>query len=349
MQCLSVHQRRTTVMRNLTLALSMILGACWCSSAQAQLRGVAGTEDVTVKLTRQVAALEMRIKQLELGQAAINQKLNKADVADDGSGEDSKKSKGAPKDAGTTQDAGGPDKGQSSGSAAGASGAGTAKDGGDLKDVPGKPSTGSGNSNSGGNSYRSLNRVTAPFVVVDKTGKVIFRVQDPGAGGGEGGGDRGIYVYDETGKTAAQLVSSRGGGKLKVQKPATDTYVATAANDDGVGTVVKHEGQQRAFLGTAGNGGGVVAVFGGDGTHPAAGMQLGQGGGGLVAVFKNDTAISFLTESTNHPGGGNVTTTDPAGKGVFSAGYDGDLGSACVGRKGSLHCLGIGLPLGGGN
>lgn len=187
-------------MRNLTFALSMILGTGWCSGAQAEIRGVARTEDVTVKLTRQVAALELRIKQLELGQAAINQKLNKTDVS-----------------------------------------------------------------------------------------------------------------------------------------------------DDGVGTVVKHEGKQRAFMGAADNGGGVVAVFGGDGAHPAAGMQLNQSGGGLVAVFKNDTAISFLTESTNHRGGGNVTTTDPAGKGVFSAGYDGDLGSACVGHKGSLHCLGIGLPLSGGN
>jgi hypothetical protein len=334
------------VLRNLTFALSMILVAGWCRGAPAEIRGVAGTEDVTVKLTRQVAALEMRIKQLELGQAAINQKLNKADVSDDGSADDSKKSKGTPKDAGA------PDKGQSNGAGAngaGASGAGPAKDGGDLKDLPGKPSTASGNSNGSGNSNRTPNRATAPFVVVDQSGKVIFRVQDPGAGGGEGGGDRGIYVYDETGRTAAQLVSARGGGKLKVQKPASDTYVATAANDDGVGTVVKHEGKQRAFMGAAGNDGGVVAVYGGDGAHPAAGIQLNQNGGGLVAVFKNDAAISFLTESTNHPGGGNVTTTDPAGRGVFSAGYDGDLGSACVGHKGSLHCLGIGLPLSGGN
>jgi hypothetical protein len=67
---------------------------------------------------------------------------------------------------------------------------------------------------------------------------------------------------------------------------------------------------------------------------------------GIVAVFHANNPVAFLTEST-HAGGGNVTTTNPAGEGVFSAGYDGDEGSACVDHKRALHCLGIGLPLSG--
>lgn len=334
-------------MRSLTLVLSLVLTAVGTGAAESTLKGEAGAEDTIPKLQHQIAALEMRIRQLELGQAAINSKINKVDLPD--TAEDDPGS-GAKKPANNGKGTGAPDKGPDGGGAsAGAKSGGGATDGvGPLQNMPGKPSNGSGGS--GGNANRTgNNRVTAPFIVVDTAGKVIFRVQDPSAAGGEGGGDRGIYVFNEQGQSTAQLVSLHGGGKLKVQKPATDNYVAVAANDDATGTIVRVNGKQRAFMGAASNDGGVVAVFGGDGQHAAAGLQLSQGGGGLVAVFKNDTPISFLTESTSHPGGGNVTATNPAGDGVFSAGYDGAQGAACVGHKGALHCLGIGLPMTGDN
>lgn len=334
-------------MRFRNFAAVIVLSATGGSAALADVKGVARAEDPVVALQRQVATLEMRIKQLELGQLAINRKINKVDIpdtADDGSAGGSKSSGGGSKGSGPS--AKGPDNGPVTGDG---KGPGSTGDGGPLQNMPGKSANGSGASGGGTGNRLTANRMTAPFVVVDGTGKVIFRVQDPSAAGGEGGGDRGIYVFNEQGQTVAQLVSNHGGGKLKVQKIASDSYVATAANDDAIGSLVKDAGKQRAFMGVASNNGGVVTVYGSDGQHPAAGLQLSQNGGGLIAVFKDDKAISFLTESTNHPGGGNVTATNPAGDGVFSAGYDGDQGAACVGHKGALHCLGIGLPLSGTN
>jgi hypothetical protein len=66
---------------------------------------------------------------------------------------------------------------------------------------------------------------------------------------------------------------------------------------------------------------------------------------GFIAVFSGKHAIAFLTESDKHPGGGNITVTDPGGLGVFSAGFTGEGADVCIDRKSSLKCLGIGLPL----
>jgi len=64
-------------------------------------------------------------------------------------------------------------------------------------------------------------------------------------------------------------------------------------------------------------------------------------GKGLIAVYDGGNSVARL--GTGSHGGGNVTTTDPAGDGVFSAGYTPDgPGTACVAHKG-IKCLGIGL------
>ena len=329
-------------MRSFPIAFAMLLATGLSIGAQTGIRGIAVSEDPVAKLKRQVAELQDRLAKVEKVEAAINRRLDKTDVEDDGSGDDSKKAPGKSK-------AGAPDKSSGGGSTDSRPTSGSGSGSGDLKDVPGKSSGGSnaGNGNGGGNSSSALTRVVAPFVVVDKTGKEILRVQDPAVGSGQGGGERGLYVFDEHGQTVAQLVNSHGGGKLKVQMPASNNYVATAANNDAIGSVVKQDGKQRAFMGLSGNGG-LMAIYRGNGDLPSAAMQLALNNSGLVAVFRGDTAISYLTESDS-PGGGNVTATDPAGKGVFSAGYDGSQGAACIGHKGQLHCLGIGLPLSGGN
>ena len=56
----------------------------------------------------------------------------------------------------------------------------------------------------------------------------------------------------------------------------------------------------------------------------------------------NGIAVASLGYGSG--GGGNVTTTDPAGSGVFSAGFIGGdgPGTACVLHKG-MKCLGVGL------
>lgn len=328
-------------MRSLPIAFAMLLATGLSIGAQTGIVGKPVSEDPVAKLKQQVAELQNRLAQVEKVEAAINRRLDKADVEDDGSNDDSKKTPGKSKGSAPDKSSGnGPTDSTPTGGGSGS---------GDLKDVPGKSSggAGSGNAGAGAGSGGALTRVVAPFVVVDRAGKEILRVQDPRAIGGQGGGERGLYVFDERGQSVAQLVNSNGGGKLKVQIPASNNYVATAANNDAVGSVVKQDGKQRAFMGLSGNGG-LMAIYHGSGDLPSAAMQLSSNNSGLVAVFRGDTAISYLTESDS-PGGGNVTTTDPAGKGVFSAGYDGSQGAACVGHKGQLHCLGIGLPLGGGN
>jgi hypothetical protein len=69
------------------------------------------------------------------------------------------------------------------------------------------------------------------------------------------------------------------------------------------------------------------------------------GGKGMVAVHSQTAAIAFLAESDKHAGGGSITATDPAGNGIFSAGYTGEGGDVCVDNKNTLKCLGVGLPL----
>src|SRR5579864_5856343 len=127
---------RRIIVRRFPLALALLVGTSLCSGAETTIRGVPGKEDVTAKLTRQVAALEARITQLEKAQAAINHRLDKADASDDDSGDDAKKPPGKSKGDET------PDKGHGNGS--GDASGGSAKNGGDLHDVPGKSSNGSG-------------------------------------------------------------------------------------------------------------------------------------------------------------------------------------------------------------
>jgi hypothetical protein len=122
------------------------------------------------------------------------------------------------------------------------------------------------------------------------------------------------------------------------------TYTAINAIDKGIGLAVRSSGVRKAFVGTSSEGIGGVYVYG-SGDDPAAGLFTYGGGKGCVSVFSHNVSIAFLAESDKHAGGGSVTATDPAGNGIFSAGYTGDGGDVCVNRKNGLKCLGIGLPL----
>jgi hypothetical protein len=98
----------------------------------------------------------------------------------------------------------------------------------------------------------------------------------------------------------------------------------------------------------ADQGGGVVAAFK-DGQAIA---QLSAGANPSISLFNSSgTSVASLSYSSSKSGG-NVTTRDNGGNGVFSAGSASDGGGeACVIRDGGKgYCLGIGLPLmGGGN
>jgi hypothetical protein len=56
---------------------------------------------------------------------------------------------------------------------------------------------------------------TAPFVVVDRAGKPLMRVQEDA----DGGFSRGIYLYDSNGSSVAHMGVMQGGGRVYVSKP----------------------------------------------------------------------------------------------------------------------------------
>jgi len=132
---------------------------------------------------------------------------------------------------------------------------------------------------------------------------------------------------------------------------------------------VFYSGAQIAAVGPGHDGGGTMRVFPAGGGNSLAQMDAFASGGYIGAFFPNGSPAAAL-DSNEHVvavynsagmpvatlgigsngSGGNVTTRDSAGNGVFSAGATQDGGTACVIHKGKIHCLGIGLPLmGGGN
>ena len=331
---MSIHESLVTARRS--AAALIFAGAVFSFSAaggaETRVVGVVGSEDKTVaRLTLQLAAMEMRVKKLEGGLIDVQRTLRKADTPDDDGGSDKpdKKSAGGGKDAsGGSGGQGAKDSGPAGGSKTGSS----SSDGGisgPLKDV-----------------FPTMT-LRAPFVVVDSSGKTIFRVNDPGAKGGKSGGDRGVYIYGDAGAANVALTTVYSGGKMVMQTDSGHYSVSVGAVDQGPGMKMRADNKTRAYVGLDNGGRGVVAVYSRD-EQPIAGLQSTDADKGLVAVFNSGTPVAFLTQSGAHPGGGNVTTTDPGGNGVFSAGYDGEGGAACVNHKQSMHCLGTGLPLGGG-
>ncbi len=310
------------------LVLSVALGSFSAAGgAETPVVGVAGSDSTTV-LTRQVAELQMRVNKLERALLDVQRSLKKADTPDDDGGSDKPDKKGA----------GGKDANGSGGSAGSGSAGG------------GKPDS----TSSGGGTDDALKDVLptmtlrAPFVVVDSSGKTIFRVNDPSARGGKSAGERGIYVYGAAGVANFALTTVFEGGKLVAQSDTAD-YIATfGAVSTDAGLRVRKGKNLRTIVGMDARGKGYVGISTGDDDTITAGLQATDGGKAMVAVFHSNKPVAFLTESGAHPGGGNVTTTDPGGNGVFSAGYAGEGGEACVNRKQSTHCLGVGLPLGGG-
>jgi len=132
---------------------------------------------------------------------------------------------------------------------------------------------------------------------------------------------------------------------------------------------VFYSGAQIAAVGPGHDGGGTMRVFPSGGGTSYAQMDAFASGGYIGAFLPNGSPAAALDSKEhvvavyNNAGmpvatlgigsngsGGNVTTRDSSGNGVFSAGATQDGGTACVIHKGKIHCLGIGLPLmGGGN
>lgn len=302
--------------------------------ADTRIGGVVGSKEKTVEsLSLQVNALEMRIKKLEAGLIAVQRSVKKADTPDDDGSSDKS---GKPGGDGGKNDNGG--------------GQGPKDPGSSGSNQPGSASTQGDSSgtlhNVSSNTTIPTMTLRAPFVVVDSAGRTIFRVNDPTARGA--GGERGVYIYGATGAPNIALTNVATGGKMFMMTDANSYSVSLGAVVDGAGIKIGANKKLRAFAGLDTRGNGLVSVYGPDGEKPLAGLQSSEQGKGLVAVFNEGKPVAFLTQSEAHPGGGNVTATDPGGAGVFSAGYDGDGGSACINGKQLRHCMGIGLPMAGG-
>lgn len=160
-------------------------------------------------------------------------------------------------------------------------------------------------------------------------------------------GDGKLWINDKGGQPVAGVFASDNGGVVKVMKSGeANTYTAINAIGAGLGMVVRQAGKRLVFAGAkadTGDAGSVLIYAGSD--NAVAGMSTYGGGKGLVGVFNQSNAIAFLSESDKHPGGGNLTVSDPGGNGIFSAGFTGEAGDACVTRKNGLWCMGTNLPL----
>jgi hypothetical protein len=188
-------------------------------------------------------------------------------------------------------------------------------------------------SNTSNTSKRTSNRVTAPFEVVSRGGKVILRVAEKvSSASGEGAhvtigaGDWGNY----------SLRIHRGGGQLVAG-------IGQSREGSGLVLVNDNSGQIAANLNGRDR---KVSVFNGE---QAAASMAAEGKAGTIAVYDGSTAVAYLTRSS-HGGGGNLTLATSAGFGVFSAGAASDGGGeACLNRvtgsgKQRNVCLGVELP-----
>jgi hypothetical protein len=196
------------------------------------------------------------------------------------------------------------------------------------------------------NVYDTKNKPAAT-VGTEKTGgslKIFGSSGDPVASIQSDKDEGKLSITDKTGKSVVDISSDDNGGSVKVMKGGDPTtYTSISAIDKGVGLAVRVAGEKKAFVGTNDEKNGAVFVYS-TGDSPLAGLST-TGGRGIVEAISNGIPIAFLTESDKHAGGGNFTATNPAGEGIFSAGFTGEGGDACINRKNGLKCLGIGLPL----
>lgn len=152
-------------------------------------------------------------------------------------------------------------------------------------------------------------------------------------------------TVEKDGKTAAGLGSVPGKAvALRLYDKAGRTVAAAGENPSTSGTGIIYVGngsKNSAALAANSDGSGVVHAFANDGTV-GAGLI---GAERLVGAYnKAGNAVVTIGKSENSEGG-NVTSRDPNGEGVFRAGYRSDIGGgeACVNRvkKGRTICLGI--------
>lgn len=174
-------------------------------------------------------------------------------------------------------------------------------------------------------------KITAPFEVVGRSGGVILRVAEK-VSTASGQGAQVTIGAGAAGNYAVRVHKNGGGLVAGIGQSLTGAGIVLVTNGSEVAAVM--DGQDKK-----------ISVF--DGGHAAASLSADKGG--TVAVYVGTQAVAYLTRSS-HGGGGNLTLSDTAGFGVFSAGAASDGGGeACLNRVtgGGQHrnlCLGVELP-----
>jgi hypothetical protein len=188
--------------------------------------------------------------------------------------------------------------------------------------------------------------IRAPFEVVGPLGRVLMRVSSgvPGGGGT-------IDLNDRAGNVKA---------RIRIDEREAGQFVAFS---EPVGV-----GAGKAILGLGRDtASGIVDLMSSDGEHevrissgnavtgPYVNLQTktqinaslnGSDRHGQLVIF-NDRGKAVVNATTNPGGQGEVVITAEDGTArafIRSLGNDGE---ACVARKGQLHCLNIGIPMGG--
>jgi hypothetical protein len=167
-----------------------------------------------------------------------------------------------------------------------------------------------------------------------------------GALGGSSGGGWGLYLGDKGGRTLAEVAQPSGKG-MALRIFDSGSQVAAVGAVPGQGGAVR-------IADSGGNAAATMTVEGGAGL-----IQAYKGGLPLLALAGKDSAVSVYNTGgisvaslglSSNGSGGNLTTRDGSGFGVFSAGAASDGGGeACVNRvrgdgKQVNACLGLGLP-----
>ncbi|OQX11371.1 MAG: hypothetical protein BWK73_17910 [Thiothrix lacustris] len=209
-------------------------------------------------------------------------------------------------------------------------------------------------SSSGGRAVMEADAKSASIVV--ESAKYTTRM-----GSGPNGEGNGFFVRDAGGvaangsatptKPLAEIAALAGKKvALRLYDDAGNAVVSAGTNPAaaGAGTVkvANTKGEPVAFLGTSENGESGALGVAKNGKNTAALLSEPR-----MMVLYNDAgeAITTLAKSQEGTGeGGNITIRQPDGEGIFSAGYNADLGGgdACVYRakKQNVFCLGIGVP-----
>lgn len=160
-----------------------------------------------------------------------------------------------------------------------------------------------------------------------------------------GGADLGLFV-EKNGQLAAGLGAAAGKPvALRLYNKGGKVIAAAGENPRGAGTGFMYVGngtQNGSALAAEDNGAGLIQVFAADGTV-AAGMV---GKERLVGAYNASGAPVATLSKAGQSEGGNVTARNPAGEGVFSAGFNNAVGGgdACVYRakRQNTFCIGIG-------